>query len=130
MAWAARCARRRLATVRNFLGGIYRPDLHAKRINALSAATLGVMTGASPAVAAIGQALALARGLTTKHCPATIKMVIVLPHPGMLPSGLGIASPGCSRRRATLSIGSRNKARHQAGRSVDEQRGHIGNPRR
>ena len=57
----------RIATVRNFLGGIYGPDLHAKRINALSAATLGVMTGASLAVAAIGQALALARGLTTKH---------------------------------------------------------------
>ena len=37
--------------------------------------------------------------------PATIWMVIVLPHPGMLPSGLGIASPGCSRRRVTLSIG-------------------------
>ena len=53
--------------VRDFLGGIYGPDLHAKRINALSAATLGVMTGASLAVAAIGQALALARGLTTKH---------------------------------------------------------------
>ena len=47
----------RIATVRNFLGGIYGPDLHAKRINALSAATLGVMTGASLAVAAIGQAL-------------------------------------------------------------------------
>ena len=57
----------RIATVRDFLGGIYGPDLHAKRINALSAATLGVMTGASLAVAAIGQALALARGLTTKH---------------------------------------------------------------
>ena len=57
----------RIATVRDFLGGIYGPDLHAKRINALSAATLGVMTGASLAVAAVGQALALARGLTTKH---------------------------------------------------------------
>ena len=57
----------RIVTIRNFLGGIYGPDLHAKRINALSAATLGVRTGASLAVAAIGQALALARGLTTKH---------------------------------------------------------------
>ena len=58
----------RISTVRNFLGGIYGPDLHAKRINALSAATLGVMTGASLAVAAIGQALALAlaRGLTLR----------------------------------------------------------------
>jgi hypothetical protein len=57
----------RTATVCNCLGGIYGPDLHAKRINALSAATLGVMTGASLAMAAIGQALVLARGLTTKH---------------------------------------------------------------
>ncbi len=55
----------RIAAVRDFLSGIYGPDLHAKRINALSAAILGVMTGASLAVAAIGQALALARGLTT-----------------------------------------------------------------
>ncbi len=55
----------RIATVRDFLGGIYGPDLHAKRINALSAATLGVMTGASLAVAAIGQALTLARRLTS-----------------------------------------------------------------
>jgi hypothetical protein len=29
----------------------------------------------------------------------------VLPHPGMLPNGLGIASPECSRRGVTLSIG-------------------------
>jgi len=57
----------RIATIRDFLGGMYGPDLHTKRINALSDATLGVMTGASLAVAAIGQALALARGLTTKH---------------------------------------------------------------
>jgi len=57
----------RIATIRDFLGGIYGPDLHTKRIKALSDATLGVMTGASLAVATIGQALALARGLTTKH---------------------------------------------------------------
>jgi hypothetical protein len=30
---------------------------------------------------------------------------VVLPHPGMLPNGLGIASPECSRRGVTLSIG-------------------------
>src|SRR5271165_629018 len=30
---------------------------------------------------------------------------VVLPHPGMLPDGLGIASSECSRRSVTLSIG-------------------------
>ena len=37
---------------------------------------------------------------------ATIWLKAVLPHPGMLPSGPGIASPECSRGRITLSIGS------------------------
>ena len=57
----------RLGDVRGFIGGLYGPDLHAKRIDALAAATLGVMAGASLAVAMIGQALAQARGLVTKH---------------------------------------------------------------
>ncbi len=56
---------RRLAEVRNFVGGLYGPDLHAKCIEALAGATLGVMTGASLAVAMIGQALAQARGLVS-----------------------------------------------------------------
>jgi len=58
---------RRLEEVRSFIGGLYGPDLHAKRVDALAGATLGVMTGASLAVAVIGQALAQARGLVTKH---------------------------------------------------------------
>jgi len=57
----------RLAEVRGFIGGLYGPDLHAKRVDALAGATLGAMTGASLAVAMIGQALAQARGLVTKH---------------------------------------------------------------
>src|SRR5271154_5244627 len=56
-----------LADVRGFIGGLYGPYLHAKRVDALAGATLGVMTGASLAVAMIGQALAQARGLVTKH---------------------------------------------------------------
>jgi hypothetical protein len=52
----------RWGEVRGFIGGLYRPDLHAKRVDALADATLGVMTGASLAVAMIGQALAQARG--------------------------------------------------------------------
>ena len=59
--------RGRLGDVRGFIGGLYGPDLHAKRVDALAGATLGVMAGASLAVAMIGQALAQARGLVTKH---------------------------------------------------------------
>ncbi len=60
-------SRRRLQDVRGFIGGLYGHDLHAKRVDALAGATLGVMAGASLAVAMIGQALAQARGLVTKH---------------------------------------------------------------
>ena len=42
-------------------------------------------------------------------CSATIWMRNVLPHPGMFPSGSGIASSGCSRRGVALSIGLRPK---------------------
>src|SRR4051812_4900655 len=59
--------RERWGEVRGFIGGLYGPDLHAKRVDALAGATLGVMAGASLAVAMIGQALAQARGLVTKH---------------------------------------------------------------
>ena len=57
----------RLGAIRGFIGGVYGADLHAKRIDGLANATLGVMTGASLAVSMIGQALAQARGLVTKH---------------------------------------------------------------
>jgi len=46
---------------------VYGTDLHAKRIDSLACATLGVMQSASLAVAMIGHALAQARGLVTKH---------------------------------------------------------------
>ena len=55
------------ADVRSFVGEVYGTDLHAKRIGSLAGATLGVMQSASLAVAMIGQALAQARGLVTKH---------------------------------------------------------------
>ena len=57
----------KLVDVRSFIGGLYGGDLHDKRIESLAGATLGVMTAASLAVAMIGQALAQARGLVTKH---------------------------------------------------------------
>lgn len=59
--------RKRLSVVRGFIGELYGHDLHARRVAALAGATLGVMTGSSLAVATIGQALAQARGLVTKH---------------------------------------------------------------
>jgi Transposase DDE domain len=53
--------------VRAFVDDVYGADLHAKRIASLTGATFGVMQSASLAVAMIGQALAQARGLITKH---------------------------------------------------------------
>jgi hypothetical protein len=57
----------RLDDIRGFIATLYAGQLHAKRIDSLAGATLGIMTGASLAVATIGQALAQARGLVTKH---------------------------------------------------------------
>ena len=57
----------RLEEIRDFIAGLYGQELHAKRVAALAGATLGVMASASLAVAVIGQALAQARGLVTKH---------------------------------------------------------------
>ena len=59
--------RAQLTGIRSFLGEVYGADLHAKRIDSLAGAALGVMRSASLAVAMIGQALAQARGLVTKH---------------------------------------------------------------
>ena len=53
--------------VHRFLDGLFDGDLHAKRILSLANATLGVIKTASLAVNTIGQGLALARGLVTKH---------------------------------------------------------------
>jgi hypothetical protein len=57
----------RIDDVRLFISELYGPDLHAKRIDSLAGATLGVMTAASLAVAVIGHALAQARGGVTRH---------------------------------------------------------------
>jgi DDE family transposase len=57
----------RIDTVRNFVSGVFSDDLHAKRVLSLADGALGVVTGASLAVAMIGHALAQARGLVDKH---------------------------------------------------------------
>jgi hypothetical protein len=53
--------------VHGFLNNLFDGDMHAKRVLSLANATLGVIRTASLAVNTIGQGLALARGLTTKH---------------------------------------------------------------
>jgi hypothetical protein len=68
--------RKRISEVRGFIGTLYGHDLHAKRIDALAGATLGVMASASLAVATIGQALAQARGLVTKHAVKQVDRLI------------------------------------------------------
>src|ERR1700709_807186 len=50
-----------------YLDSVFAGDLHAKRVASLANGTLGVMTSASLAVSVIGQSLAQARGLLTKH---------------------------------------------------------------
>ena len=53
--------------VQRFLANLLDGDMHAKRVLSLANATLGVIKTASLAVNTIGQGLALARGLVTKH---------------------------------------------------------------
>jgi hypothetical protein len=53
--------------IRQVLGGLLGEDLHAKRVNSLCDATLGVLHSGSLAICAIGQDLAAARSLKPKH---------------------------------------------------------------
>jgi len=58
---------KRVEFIRKYVDGIFAGDLHAKRVASLANGTLGVMTSASLAVSIIGQSLAQARGLLSKH---------------------------------------------------------------
>ena len=89
----------RLKDIRAFIDSVYGHDLHAKRVDSLCAATLGVMIGASLAVAMIGQALTQARGLVTKHA---IKQV------DRLLSNVGIDVRESFARWVPHLVGSRN----------------------
>lgn len=53
--------------VESYLGSVFAEELHSKRVLSLALGTLGVMAGASLAVAVIGQSMAQARGRLTKH---------------------------------------------------------------
>ena len=57
----------RIEFIRDYLSAIFAEDVHAKRIDSLAGATLGVMRSASLAVSVIGHALAQARCRLTKH---------------------------------------------------------------
>src|SRR5919107_5088673 len=65
--------------VRGFLDSVLDEDIHTKRVDSLANATLGVMTGASLGVAVIGQSLALARGLATKHAVKQVDRLLSNP---------------------------------------------------
>jgi hypothetical protein len=58
---------KRVEFVHKYLDGIFAEDVHAKRVMSLANGAVGVMTGASLAVSIIGQSLAQARGLLSKH---------------------------------------------------------------
>lgn len=58
---------KRIEFVRKYLDGVLAEDIHAKRVMSLANGAPGVMTSASLAVSIIGQSLAQARGLLSKH---------------------------------------------------------------
>ena len=58
------------------LGGVLDHDLHAKRVDSLCDATLGVLRSASLAVCAIGQGLAAALGLNCKHATKQVDRLL------------------------------------------------------
>ena len=53
--------------IHDVLSGLLEQDLHAKRVNSLCDATLGVLHSGSLAICTIGQGLAAARSLKPKH---------------------------------------------------------------
>jgi hypothetical protein len=73
------CAGGQVRDVKKFLDSVLAEDIHTKRIESLANATLGVMTGASLAVAVIGRSLAQARGLLTKHAVKQVDRLLSNP---------------------------------------------------
>src|ERR1700753_3686624 len=65
--------------VRQVLGGVLDQDLHAKRVDSLCDATLGVLRSSSLAVCMIGQGLAAARGLNPKHATKQVDRLLSNP---------------------------------------------------
>ena len=65
--------------VREALGGVLDQDLHAKRVDSLCDATLGVLRSTSLAVCTIGQGLAAARGLNSEHATKQVDRLLSNP---------------------------------------------------
>ena len=65
--------------IEQFLTGLLGTDMHAKRILSLANATLGVVRTGSLAVHTIGQGLAAARGLKTKHAVKQVDRLLSNP---------------------------------------------------
>jgi len=86
--------------VHNFLSGFLADDVHAKRVLSLANGALGVMSSASLAVNAIGQGLALARGVNTKHAVKQVDRLL---------SNQGIEIEELQSRWARYVVGSRQK---------------------
>jgi hypothetical protein len=71
----------RFDDIHRFLHSLFGGEVHAKRVYSMANATLGVMASASLGIHAIGQGLAQARGLVSKHA---IKQVDrLLSNPGL-----------------------------------------------
>jgi hypothetical protein len=85
--------------IRQVLGGVLDHDLHAKRVDSLCDATLGVLHGASLAVCTIGQGLAAARGLNPKHATKQVDRLL---------SNLNINVDDILARWVPYVIGARN----------------------
>jgi hypothetical protein len=75
--------------IHRFLDGMLGDEMHAKRVQSLANATLGVVRTASLAVHTIGRGLALARGLVIKHAVKQVDRLLsndgididaILPH--------------------------------------------------
>ena len=58
---------RKFKDIKKYIDAVFEGDIHAKRVESLANATIGIMTSASLAISMIGQSLAQARGRLTKH---------------------------------------------------------------
>ena len=88
--------------IRKFLESLFEGDVHAMRVLSMANATLGVLSSASLAVHAIGQGLAHARGLITKHAVKQVDRLL---------SNAGIDVEGYFAYWVPYVIGSRQEIR-------------------
>lgn len=73
----------RSETVNDFIDDIFGQDMHAKRVESLSCATLGALQSCSLAVRLIGQGLAQVHELKQKHCIEQVNRLFSNPKLGV-----------------------------------------------